>query len=125
MHEFSLVESILECVSRVARENGDLPVERVDLEIGALQQVVPEALQMAFEAAKEGTPAAAAALTWILTPVMVTCFQCHAPYAPSEPPWICPQCGATGGRVVQGDELVVKSVVLSGGPAPQEKEFRT
>jgi hydrogenase nickel incorporation protein HypA/HybF len=112
MHEFSLVESILECAFRVAHENGDLPIQRVDLEIGALQQVLPEALLMAFDAAKQGTAAEHAELTWTAVPLRVECAQCGGVYMPHDPPWVCPECNAVGGRTVSGDELLVKSVEL-------------
>ena len=113
MHEFSLIRSLLDVAFRVAQENGGLPIERVVLEIGALQQVAPEALEMAFDAAVQDTPAEGAVLEWEEVPVSIQCYACQGEYAPADEVfWTCPYCGASGGRPVQGDELVLRSVVL-------------
>ena len=113
MHEFSLVSSILETALSVAAEHGDLPIETVVVEIGALRQVVPEALAFAFEAAVKDTLAADAELDWREIPARIACAQCAEEYAPADVFWICPACGAPGGRVVTGEELLLKSVTLT------------
>jgi len=116
VHEFSLVESILTSVFDVARQHGALPVSRVCLRIGALQQVVPEALQFAFDAAVKGTPAEGATLEWEEVAARVCCPDCGAVYAPDDVFWVCPGCGAQGGEALEGDEIILASVELEEGP---------
>ena len=112
MHEFSLVENILSRALDLAREHGGLPIEEVHVEIGKLQQVVPEALEFAFEAAKEATLAEEATLQWVTIPVRVICPACQLEYETPGDIWTCPACDTPGGPIVQGDDLILKSVVL-------------
>ncbi|MBX3177460.1 MAG: hydrogenase maturation nickel metallochaperone HypA [Candidatus Hydrogenedentes bacterium] len=116
MHEFSLAERILECALEVSGEHGGAAIERVVLEIGALRAVVPESLKFAFEAASMETAAEGALLEWREIPAEVECRSCLETYCPQDIVWCCPGCGATGGRAVRGDELIITSVSLSDTP---------
>ena len=115
MHEFSLVARILERACAVARDHGGLPIERIVLEVGALQQVVPEALEFAFEASKRDTLAAEARLDWREAPARVRCPACGLEHEPDDIYWSCPACGTAGGEVLSGDDLILSSVVLRDG----------
>ncbi|HNR29735.1 MAG TPA: hydrogenase maturation nickel metallochaperone HypA [Candidatus Hydrogenedentes bacterium] len=112
MHEFSIVENILERALAIAVEHGHLPVSRVRVAIGALQQVEPEVLEFAFQAAVQGTLAEDAAFEWRAVPARIACAACDAQFEPEDLFWVCPECAAAGGRVLAGDELVLESVVL-------------
>ena len=113
MHEFSLAENILACAQELSREHGNAPITRIEVEIGALQAVVPDSLKFAFEAVVTGTIADGAVLDWHEVPARVACRACSHEYAPDDFIWICPECGAPGGHAVQGDELNITRVVLS------------
>lgn len=112
MHEFSLVARILERACAIARDHGGRPIERIVLEVGALQQVVPEALEFAFDASKQGTLAGDARLDWREIPARVRCSACGMAYEPEDLYWVCPECAAAGGEVLAGDDLILSSVVL-------------
>lgn len=114
MHEYSLVASILERVTEVAQEHGNLPVEKVTLDIGVLQEIVPDLLVWAFDTAKEGTLAAQAILEWNTIPPKLICTKCQAEYVPTDNLfWECPLCQWSGAEVVEGDELHIRSITLS------------
>lgn len=112
MHELSIVKRILDLSLDVSRGHGARPIERVTVEIGALRQVVPESMSFAFEAASRGTPAEGAVFDWTEIPAEVICENCESLFRPGEAVWACPRCGAGGGRVVRGNELVLRSVTL-------------
>jgi len=57
MHELSIMQSALDQVLEKARQAGASRVHAIRLRIGALSGVVPDALQFAFEALADGTPA--------------------------------------------------------------------
>lgn len=120
MHEFSLAERILECALDIAGAHGGAPVERIEVEIGALRAVVPESLKFAFDAAVQGTPAEGAILVWREIPALVECRACAEAYAPPDIIWSCPNCGTPGGRAIRGDELNITRVVLSEQACLQE-----
>jgi hydrogenase nickel incorporation protein HypA/HybF len=112
MHEFSIVARILETALEVSRQHGDAPIERVTVEIGSLRQVTPDVMVFAFEVASRGTSAEGAAFEWNEIPAEVLCERCETLFHPAESLWLCPECGAGGGRVIRGDELILKSVTL-------------
>lgn len=112
MHEFSLAERILECALELSASNEDAPVERIEVEIGALRAVVPDSLEFAFDAAVAGTAAEGAVLDWREVPAVVECRACAETYEPADIIWCCPKCGAVGGRALRGDELIITRVVL-------------
>lgn len=112
MHELSVVARILDMALDVSRRNGDAPVERVCVDIGALRQVVPEVMSFAFEAASCGTQAENAVFEWSEIPAEIVCENCEVKFNSQEPIWLCPECGAGGGHIVRGEELVLRSVTL-------------
>lgn len=112
MHEAGIVAAILERALSLAEENGGLPIESIRIEAGALQQIVPEALEFAFTAAIAGTLAEGACLEWSVTPARVRCPECACDYEPEDVFWSCPACLAPGGKAVAGDEIILSSVVL-------------
>ena len=119
MHEFSLVQDILTKVLEVSREHGGLRVTRVALEGGALCQVVPDLLHFAFDASVTGTPAEGAALDYTEAPARILCTNCERTFEPEDVFWLCPACGAGGGRVLEGNDLILQSVELE-EPEPPE-----
>lgn len=112
MHEAGIVAAILERALALAEENGGLPIESIRIEAGALQQVVPEALDFAFNAAIAGTLAEGARLEWSVTPARVRCPACACEYEPDDVFWACPACQTPGGEAVAGDEIILSSVEL-------------
>jgi len=112
MHELAIVKRILDLALDVSEQNGALPVARVAVDVGALQNVVPEMMSFAFAAISHGTNAEGAAFEWSEVPAEVICERCETSFRPDAPIWVCPECGAGGGRVVRGDELVLRSVTL-------------
>ncbi len=113
MHEFSIAEELLKATLEVAESHDRRAVERVRVHIGRLRQVVPDALTFAFDALTKGTLAEGAALVWEEVPTRVRCRQCETVFQPEEDWfWSCPSCGAAGGEVLEGEELILESVTL-------------
>ena len=129
MHELSLIQNVVEVALDVAHEHGGLPIQRVVLDIGALQQVVPEALEFAFDAATKDTLAEDAVLEWHLLPTRIECSGCGREFEPDDDVfWVCTECDNIGGRVLQGNELVLRSVELEApddADAAQERAAAT
>lgn len=115
MHEFSLAEAILRTTEDVLRANGGGKAEKIQLRIGALRQVVPDALTFAFNILKQDTPLAEAELEWETVPARVRCKSCGTEYQPEDVFWECPSCGAMGAEVVAGEELEIVSITVAGG----------
>lgn len=113
MHELSLMNALLERACEAMHEAGAARIVRVEVEVGALCQIVPEVWEMAFEAARPGTPLADATLVWQLVPARVACPACATNYHPTDVLWVCPACGAPGGEAIAGDDIVLTRIEVA------------
>jgi hydrogenase nickel incorporation protein HypA/HybF len=107
MHELSIALSILDVAEEEAeRQQGR--VAAIHLKFGPLSGVVREALESAYELAREGTPLAGAKLVIEEVPLVVHCPVCAADRTPPSMRHLCcPDCGAPTSEVVSGRELEV------------------
>jgi hydrogenase nickel incorporation protein HypA/HybF len=109
MHELSLAESV---VSIAGRHAAGRPVARVELKVGHLRQVVPSALEFAFELLAQGTELEGAELVMEEVPAAGRCRACGTE---SELPGFPLRCGACGGldlELLRGEELLVDALEL-------------
>jgi hydrogenase nickel incorporation protein HypA/HybF len=87
--------------------------QRAGLRIGALSGVVPEALQFAFEALSEGTPAAGAKLTIEPVPARFWCEHCRQEFPSARLIPECPVCGNHSRNLRAGRELELASLEVA------------
>jgi hydrogenase nickel incorporation protein HypA/HybF len=109
MHELSVAESIVRiaCAHAAGR-----PVAKVEVKVGHLRQVVPTALEFAFQLVAEGTEVEGAELTLEEVPAVGRCRACGQE---SELPGFPLQCAACEGldlELLRGEELLVDSLEL-------------
>jgi hydrogenase nickel incorporation protein HypA/HybF len=109
MHELSIAESVVEIASRHARGRR---VAVVELKVGHLRQVVPSALEFAFELVAEGTPVGGAELRMEVVAAAGDCRACGAETPLPEFPLACRFCGGLDVEVTRGEELLVDSLEL-------------
>ena len=109
MHELSLADAVVAIARDHARGRR---VSAVDVRIGQLRQVVPDALAFAFELVAAGTEVEGAALEVEHVPVRVRCARCNAESEAPEFPLACEGCGSVDVEVVAGEELQVESLEL-------------
>ncbi len=112
MHEVAIATRVVEHVLEIARGQQAVHVETVELEVGTLQLVVPEALEMAFVACAHGTLLEGATLKLVGVRPQAECRTCAARYEPAVDNYRCPECGAADAMVVAGNDIVLKSVTL-------------
>jgi hydrogenase nickel incorporation protein HypA/HybF len=109
MHELSIAESVV----RIATEHADgRRIHRVDLRVGHLRQVVPSALEFAFELVAQGTPAEGAELAIEHVRAEGVCRSCGTRTVMTAFPLQCSRCGDLDLEVVAGEELEVDSLEL-------------
>jgi len=112
MHELSMIRRVLEMAFDVSEAHERRPIRGITLEIGVLQQVMPDALEFAFEAATRGTRAEGARLEWRIVPLEVLCQNCEMRYTPENEFWSCPACGGVRAAALRGNELNLVQVEL-------------
>lgn len=95
-----------------AERAGARRVIRIDLRIGNMSGVVDESVQFYFDFLSRDTLAEGARLHVMHIPARFKCKNCDAEFEPEERDWLCPACGATGGRIVAGQEMLVESIEI-------------
>jgi hydrogenase nickel incorporation protein HypA/HybF len=91
-------------------------VAKVELKVGRLRQVVPDALAFAFELVARGTPVEGAELEIEEVAARVACPVCAAETEIEQFPLACGRCGSLAVEVVAGEELHVESLEIEHAP---------
>lgn len=111
MHEVALVESLLESVHEQLREAGIVGrVRRLDVIIGPLSGVVPEAFRFAFEVLSPESLGPGCELVIHTRPARCQCQSCGAVSEIAELTYVCPVCGSHDIRLEGGRELMLQSI---------------
>ena len=102
MHELALAQAVAEQVDNRA---GGRPVRRVEVRIGYLRQVVPDALAFSWEMLTEGTDLESAKLVIEHIPATVLCKACGIESTLDWPVLACATCESHDVELLTGDEL--------------------
>jgi hydrogenase nickel incorporation protein HypA/HybF len=114
MHESSIVESLIEQVVEELTAGGHAgPVTAVELEIGKMSGIHPEAIRFAFEVLSPNTPLAGATLTIGEPPAYCVCHTCHARTPVEQWTVVCPQCHGSQTVLEGGQEMILRSLELA------------
>jgi hydrogenase nickel incorporation protein HypA/HybF len=107
MHEISIIESVLEIAEEEARRAGASSIKLIKLRVGEFAAIAREALEFAFDVARQGTLAENARLAIETAPMVVHCVVCETDI---EPPatfsLICTRCGFPL-QIISGQELQI------------------
>jgi len=110
MHEISIAESIIQIAEAKAREQGARSIQVIKLRLGTFTTIVPDALQFAFEIARQGTLSREARLDIEIVPMVVRCVVCEASTQPVNGIClICEQCGFPL-EILSGEELQIEYI---------------
>jgi hydrogenase nickel incorporation protein HypA/HybF len=109
MHELSIAQSVASVALRHA--NGRR-VSKVELKVGALRQVVPDALTFAWQMVTVETELEGSELAIVEVAAVGECRDCGARTQQAWFPFKCGACGALDVDVVAGEELSVESLEL-------------
>jgi hydrogenase nickel incorporation protein HypA/HybF len=121
MHELSIAQSIVSIASRHAAGRR---VRLVEVEIGHLRQVVPSALEFAFELSVEGTELEGAELAIEHVPAVGRCRACGAQTQLERFPFSCGACAGMDLEITAGEELLVTALELDDAFEHERREDR-
>ena len=108
-----MAEAIAALAERHARGRR---VTRVEVSVGKLRQVVPEALAFSFELVAHGTALGGAELVLEEVPVRLACPRCSAEREADGFPFACDRCGSLDVEVIDGEQLQVVALELEDEP---------
>ena len=110
MHEISVAESILEIAEQKAFEQNARSIRLIKLRLGEFTTIVREALEFAFEIARQGTLADHACLEIETVSIVVRCAVCDKATQPAG--GVCLICNVCGFpmQIISGEELQIEYI---------------
>ena len=111
MHEYSIVQSLLDRVESEAAERGATVVNRLWLKIGEMSGVETSLLRSAFETFTDRSICAGAELQIVPVAVRWGCPGCATELAPGSGALRCGECGGPA-RLTAGDEIVLERIEM-------------
>ncbi|MDQ0213147.1 hydrogenase maturation nickel metallochaperone HypA/HybF [Arthrobacter bambusae] len=109
MHELSITQSL---VDAVLERTGERTVIGVNLRIGSLSGVLPDAMRFCFDIVSAGTSLAGAQLKIDEPRGLARCRSCGTEFELADLILLCP-CGSADVEVLSGRELMVTSVEVA------------
>jgi hydrogenase nickel incorporation protein HypA/HybF len=120
VHELSIAESVV----RIAQEHAaGRPVAAVELKVGHLRQVVPSALEFAFQLVAQGTCVQGAELVIEEIPAAGLCRGCGTESVLDGFPLLCAGCGSWDLELLTGEELLVDALELENATTNGEARY--
>jgi hydrogenase nickel incorporation protein HypA/HybF len=110
MHEYSIVQALVERVGMEARAQGATVVHRLSIRVGELSGVDPDLLASAYDTFRERTICEGAQLDLRIVPARWECPECGRVIQRGEV-LTCPACELPA-RLSQGDEIMLDRIEL-------------
>ncbi len=110
MHEMTIADGILTQTLAAIADHGDIRVEQVQVLAGVLRQIVPEALELAWQELSRGTAAEGATLELVEVAPAARCRICECDFEPTIESYLCPQCNLADVEITAGNDIVLQSL---------------
>lgn len=112
MHEYSIVQALLEQCEDHVKANDSTKVTKVVTKIGKLSGVEPHLLQTAFETFKEKTVCDGAEFVMNIQDLKLYCNACKKECEQSEVRYQCAHCQSTDVSVVDGEDMYLMTLEM-------------
>ena len=112
MHEYSIVQSLIEMCEDHAKENNSSKITKVTVKVGKLSGVEPHLLETAFDTFKESTICEEATLEMNIQNIIVMCKECEKESELQKNTFICPLCSSDNIKVIDGEEMYLMSLEM-------------
>lgn len=112
MHEYSIVQSLLDLCDENAKKNNATTVQKVVVKIGALSGIEPHLLETAFNTFKEHTICHNAEFVMNLQPLKIRCKSCGKENELEKNQYNCPDCESMDAEVIDGEDMYLMQLEL-------------
>jgi len=110
MHEMAIAENIITVIEEKLKDKDQKgEVKKINLKIGKLTCVEPEALRLSFEVISRETRLEKASLFIDSVPITGKCKDCRKNFCLEELDFACPFCGSFRIEIKTGRELFIES----------------
>jgi len=112
MHEYSIVQNLLDQCEENAVANGAKKVTKVVVKIGVMSGVESQLLRTAFDTFKEETMCEEAEFIINIQPVIICCNECDRESVLDKNEFCCPHCSSTSVTVIDGEDMYLMQLEL-------------
>ncbi len=112
MHEYSIVQALLNQCEEIAEENNAKTVTKVVAKIGVMSGVETQLLQTAFDTFKEETICDGAEFIIYQQKLKLQCKECNAEFEVDEVRYYCTHCESLKVKVIDGEDMFLMSVEM-------------
>jgi len=113
MHEYSVVQALLNQCEEVAAQNDATKVTKVITKIGVMSGIETHLLQTAFDTFKEGTICAEAEFIQNVQKLKLECKECGNVFEVDEVRYFCHKCESLRVKVLDGEDMYLMSLEMS------------
>jgi len=112
MHEYSVVQALLEQIEGVAQENDATKVTKIIVKIGVMSGIEAHLLEIAFNTFKEKTICDGAEFVMNIQPLKIRCSSCQKESELQQIEYCCPFCSSTEVEVIDGEDMFLMSLEM-------------
>jgi len=112
MHEYSIVQALMEQIDTLVEDNDATEVMKVIVKIGVMSGVEPHLLEIAFNTFKEKSVCERAEFIMNIQALSIVCEACDTQSELEKPHYCCPHCQSLDVRVVDGEDMFLMSVEM-------------
>lgn len=112
MHEYSIVQSLLDSCDENVKVNNATKAVKVVVKIGVMSGVEPGLLQTAFDTFKEKTVCEDAEFIINMQNIIVKCQDCSQESTLTKLEYCCPQCESTNLTILDGEDMYLMQLEL-------------
>ena len=112
MHEYSIVQALLNQCEDIAKEHKADKVIKVITKIGVMSGVETHLLQVAFDTFKEGTVCDGAEFVMDVQKLKLHCDGCGSDFEIDEHRYQCLSCESLDVKVIDGEDMYLMSLEM-------------
>jgi len=112
MHEYSVVQALLDQCEEYAVANDATKITKVVVKIGVMSGIESHLLGMAFDTFKEKTMCDGAEFVMNIQPITIECQECQNVSELKKIEYCCPHCSSLDVNVIDGEDMFLMSLEM-------------